>query len=1633
MAQTRPTGEQLRFRSANTGEHVLDTYLEAAEKGGRSLTDLLDDVFDSTTGEFRTDNFEFRFDQTSENIQFRIGQFATSSAGWENLTSFFNHRGAYNSSNTYNHFDLVEVSNKDVYIVHNHNGAALTTNDEASFIAHAYTTKLIDVATGRDWAIKTDGIVDGTGYSAKAWSIGGTGVTDTASSGASKEWATKTSGTVDTAEYSAKEYAQGTQVGTGGSAKDWATETASNVDGVDYSAKEYAVGTQIRGTTGSAKDWAQYTGGTVDGTNYSAKYWATNTDVTTVSSNIADVSSVATNIADVNTVADDITNVNTVALAITDVSTVSSDIAAVITAANDLNEATSEIDTVANAIANVDIVGAGITNVNTVATNISNVNTVAGDTTEINALYADLTELNAVHTNLSGINTVANALGGTVTYTVTVSNNVFYIDGAANPVLTLKRGFTYVFDQSDSSNSSHPIAFQDGGSAYTAGITDTGTPGTDGSTTFVVPTNAPSNLTYICSSHGASYGNSINVTDDTFSAAVAISTDIVTVAANATDVSSVASAINDIQTVNTNTTDIQTVAGEIAPTNNVSTVAAVSSQVQTVAGQIAPTNNIATVAGVTSDISTVAGISGDVTTAAGSASDITAIVGEIAPTNNIATVAGVSTDISTVGGISADVTTVAGISANVTTVAGIDASVSSVANIAADVSGVATISGAVIGVNSNATDISTVAGQISPTNNVATVAGVATDVSTVSGVSANVTTVAGVASDVTTVAGISSDVTTVAGISSDVTTVAANDANVTTVANNIADAVTFVERYRVDTTDPTTSLDAGDLFFNTTSNTLKVYNGTAWDQPYYSTSGGTITGNVSITGSATVGVTLNVNGTANINDLDNVQTGDIAALTVGTLTQGSTWSAPYSDAKRTASLRLNAVDPRNSIGVKPDMSLYGPIYWALNPLDNENDQFYHFSDYSGQSYTFVPPNAPSLIVNNNDLTQSTWTKSDMGVSKSTTVTSPLEGTIYADALTPSSAMGAAPEITVGLPTGDYSSQYLYFSCWAKPNGYEQLEFRLMNTSYTTGSEENDLSSDSYHNYARINLTDGQNALDGSSSLVYSYARPDGWRRVVARLRFASPGRRTLRIRVGTGTGTSWNFGVAGNGASGIYVSNVKGAMREFIPGSSASIATDGTSSNYTAENSKYDRMTYSNDMEGSVTLGRFVDPLSKKYGCTVYDYTRNYQNQSINWQPETRTGIDYTLTSYGQKHHYSTMVVSSTSSYPRLVSSDTFSLGSNYDEGLAFTYIIMPGDLKRMAFGSDDQFFNTYDFSTKTWLNPSNGSGGVYYFAQELGAEVFYIHVGFDYNKLLAAGSSSYTQIILKAAAIPLGPTDNVDFTYGISSGSLSVTSTVSIGAAFGLGPHRVFLSNSGQHAASVAAFPQVWWPYQSNSADSHKNESLSFRNKFTEQFQRQTCSGYSAKGALYLTYNLPNSQADCDYDRMLLTDHRGAGTGNSFFIMRRNGVYGAVYLTDIQGAPMRSSSDSYLFQTTSNTNIPDEFQIVINWDNTTSGGLVTCYFGNGDSVSQTGYLGMSHLYNQLNSITGNYLYAGFYTSSTNLPAAFPVPLNLYANGITSGSEFKPNGIFTGMEIYDQPLTEAHATKLFNDYRNSGI
>ena len=77
-----------------------------------------------------------------------------------------------------------------------------------------------------------------------------------------------------------------------------------------------------------------------------------------------------------------------------------------------------------------------------------------------------------------------------------------------------------------------------------------------------------------------------------------------------------------------------------------------------------------------------------------------------------------------------------------------------------------------------------------------------------------------------------SDVNTVAGGITNVNNVGGSIANVNTVAAGLSGINAFAARYRVGSSNPTTDLDAGDLFFNTTLQKLLVYNGTtsAWEE-----------------------------------------------------------------------------------------------------------------------------------------------------------------------------------------------------------------------------------------------------------------------------------------------------------------------------------------------------------------------------------------------------------------------------------------------------------------------------------------------------------------------------------------------------------------------------------------------------------------------------------------------------------------------------------------------------------------------------------------------------------------------------------------------------------------------------------
>ena len=314
-----------------------------------------------------------------------------------------------------------------------------------------------------------------------------------------------------------------------------------------------------------------------------------------------------------------------------------------------------------------------------------------------------------------------------------------------------------------------------------------------------------------------------------------IQSDVTAVAGKATEVGRLgtADAVADLALLGTTDAiaDMNTL-GTSANVANMSTLAGISSDVTAVAGRatevgrlgtadavadlallgtadaVADMNTLGTSANVT-NMNTLAGISSNITTAANNDTNISTVA---ARDSDIGTVAARDSDIGTVAARDTDIGTLAAISSDITGVNSISSAVTAVNSNASNINTVSSNSTNINSVNSNETNINTVAGQISPTNNISTVAGLNTEIGNLGPISANITTV----------------------------------------ANNISGVNSFAERYRTGATDPSADNDEGDLFYNTTSNALKVYTGSAWEQGvtagsgFLPLTGGGLTGNLQL-------------------------------------------------------------------------------------------------------------------------------------------------------------------------------------------------------------------------------------------------------------------------------------------------------------------------------------------------------------------------------------------------------------------------------------------------------------------------------------------------------------------------------------------------------------------------------------------------------------------------------------------------------------------------------------------------------------------------------------------------------------------------------------------------------------------
>jgi hypothetical protein len=252
--------------------------------------------------------------------------------------------------------------------------------------------------------------------------------------------------------------------------------------------------------------------------------------------------------------------------------------------------------------------------------------------------------------------------------------------------------------------------------------------------------------------------------------------------------------------------------------------------------------DVSAVAAIASDIVTVGNIASNVTSVAGNATNINLVAGSIGSVNtvaaDIAKVVAVANDLAEAV---SEVETVADdlneATSEIEVVANAITNVDIVGNAVSNINAVA---GAITNINNlNASNVIT---------NIGVVAGIAADVTAVKNISADIQAVEDIKANVTTVAGMSSAITTINNSASAINAVNANATNINTVAsantnvNNVGNAIgaintvntnlaavqNFADLYRISSSAPSSSLNVGDLYFDTTANELKVYKSSGW-------------------------------------------------------------------------------------------------------------------------------------------------------------------------------------------------------------------------------------------------------------------------------------------------------------------------------------------------------------------------------------------------------------------------------------------------------------------------------------------------------------------------------------------------------------------------------------------------------------------------------------------------------------------------------------------------------------------------------------------------------------------------------------------------------------------------------------
>ena len=152
----------------------------------------------------------------------------------------------------------------------------------------------------------------------------------------------------------------------------------------------------------------------------------------------------------------------------------------------------------------------------TTTTNLKNTTTSTTTTTVPETTTSTSTTTTTVPETTTTTSTTTTTVPDITNIIVTVSNDgsgsEYYLNGSKGSTINVSNGTKYRFDQSDSSNSGHPlrISTSQEGSQYTMNVIIYGTPGSSGAYTEIeITAQTPSTLYIYCLNHFGMGANNV--------------------------------------------------------------------------------------------------------------------------------------------------------------------------------------------------------------------------------------------------------------------------------------------------------------------------------------------------------------------------------------------------------------------------------------------------------------------------------------------------------------------------------------------------------------------------------------------------------------------------------------------------------------------------------------------------------------------------------------------------------------------------------------------------------------------------------------------------------------------------------------------------------------------------------------------------------------------------------------------------------------------------------------------------------------------------------------------------------------------------------------------------------------------